>query len=107
LAAALVPSGELLSLGFDSYAAALNASAHNLEWCVAWAHAQEGRGWRWGTCYINELRAEFPFNLGSIPVFATAEPCEYVSTRPIGGRETNIYQCPSGGVDRWGPWFPS
>ncbi len=107
LAAAWIPGGELLALGFDSYSEALHAAAHNLEVCVAFGQAHSGRAWRWGTCFINEWRVYPPLKLPSFPLFAVAEPCSYLTTRPIDGRSTNVYSCPVAGNVRWGPWFPS
>ncbi len=89
--------------GGGAYDAVLEASAYDLELCVSTGKALGRKSGSWGTCFINELRAEA---LGiSIPISATAELCEYVGTRQWGKKPHNMYYCVDAKVDRWGPWF--
>ncbi len=89
--------------GGAAYAAILEASAYNLELCVETGKAMGRNNGSWGTCYINEWRAE-KWGL-SVPVSASAEFCEYVGTRQWGKKSHKIYYCVDAKEDRWGPWF--
>jgi hypothetical protein len=85
--------------GGASYAAELEISALSLEACVEVGEATPGKAGRWGTCYINEIKA-----LG-VPISAKAEFCEYKETRQWGKKPHNVYYCTEAGDDVWGPWY--
>jgi tripartite motif-containing protein 71 len=89
--------------GGAAYAAILEASAYNLELCVETGKSVGGQKGSWGTCYINEWRAE-KWGI-SVPISASAEFCEYVGTRQWGKKAHKIYYCVDAKVDRWGPWY--